>query len=54
MIVKSNKICTRCHKNKALGTDEIGYLRYKGRPICTLCYLELLEKGIIKSPTNNF
>ena len=49
MNFKSNQICTRCRKNKAFGTDELGYLMYHGRPICISCYRELLEKGIIKS-----
>ena len=50
MNFKSNRICTRCHKNKAFSTDGLGYLcDRRGRPICISCYRELLEKGIIKS-----
>ena len=55
MNFKSNRICTRCHKNKAFGTDGLGYLcDRRDRPICKECYEELVRLGIIKSNQTNF
>lgn len=53
MNFKSNRICTRCHKNKAFDMDGLGYLcDCIGRPICKECYEELMRLGIIRSTTN--
>lgn len=44
MNFKSNRICTRCHKRPAFGTDGLGYITWRNRPICIEC-LEALKRS---------